>query len=148
MIKRILNKLSLWLHGDETLISDEGYEILADPVKRVKLRKWVENYHKTGVWDYSFWDEPNKQVQSDSGWFDVNEKLPTNDNQLIICIGKQGRFMAMYMGYYGNGKWCIECEAGWIDDYDNNSNFSYVTHWMETPDAPCEPGTNLLLKKI
>lgn len=39
----------------DSLISEEGMEILSDPVKRVKLRQWIENYHSTGVWDYSFW---------------------------------------------------------------------------------------------
>jgi hypothetical protein len=47
----------LGYNEDDTLISDEGYKILADPVKRVKLRQWIDMYHKTGIWDYSFWDE-------------------------------------------------------------------------------------------
>ena len=41
----------------DSLISDEGLEILNNPIKRAKLREWIDIYHKTGVWDYSFWEE-------------------------------------------------------------------------------------------
>jgi hypothetical protein len=58
MKKYLIKILDLVLGFDEndSLISKEGYEILADPIKRVKLREWIDNYHKTGEWDYSFWD--------------------------------------------------------------------------------------------
>jgi len=56
MIK-LIEKFLFWIYGNENLISNEGYKILSDPTKRKRLIEWIENYHKTGVWDYSFWDE-------------------------------------------------------------------------------------------
>ena len=89
MKKHLIKFLDLVLGYDEndSLISKEGYEILRDPVKRVKLREWIDNYHKTGEWDYSFWDESK------------HEKLSQHDvikNEVAVCDhyfprGKDGR---------------------------------------------------------
>ena len=40
-----------WFRSDDQLISKEGWDILNDPVKRVKLREYINHYHKTGEWD-------------------------------------------------------------------------------------------------
>lgn len=37
---------------EECFISKEGWEILDDPIKRIKLHEMIEHYHKTGVWDF------------------------------------------------------------------------------------------------
>jgi hypothetical protein len=75
MTKHLIKFLDLVLGFDEndSLISKEGYEILADPIKRVKLREWIENYHKTGEWDYSFWDESKHEKLNQH---DVIAQLP------------------------------------------------------------------------
>ena len=75
MKKHLIKFLDLVLGYDEndSLISKEGYEILRDPVKRVKLREWIDNYHKTGEWDYSFWDESKHEKLSQH---DVMAELP------------------------------------------------------------------------
>lgn len=39
------------------LINKEGREILNDKDKRLKLRKFINNYHDKGVWDYSIFEE-------------------------------------------------------------------------------------------
>lgn len=36
---------------EKPLISKEGYDILNDPIKRIKLREIIEKYHETGIWD-------------------------------------------------------------------------------------------------
>lgn len=38
-------------HEEDSLISKEGYEILAHPEKRKLLREAIEHYHKTGSWE-------------------------------------------------------------------------------------------------
>lgn len=78
MKKHLIKFLDLVLGYDEndSLISKEGYDILADPIKRAKLREWIDNYHKTGEWDYSFWDESK------------HEKLSQHDvikNEVAVC---------------------------------------------------------------
>lgn len=47
----IINKIINWFREDDELISKEGWEILEDPKKRVKLRKYISHYHATGQWD-------------------------------------------------------------------------------------------------
>ena len=49
----MLDKIITFIYGNESLISDEGCELLQNEDSRLKLRKMIENYHKTGKWDYS-----------------------------------------------------------------------------------------------
>ena len=57
-------EILLGYNEEDSLITKEGYEILADPIKRAKLREWIEIYHKTGVWDYDFWNESKDEKLS------------------------------------------------------------------------------------
>ncbi len=50
---KIFNKIVRFIYGDTSLISPEGWEILQDPVKRVRLREMIDHYHKVGVWDFT-----------------------------------------------------------------------------------------------
>lgn len=52
MILKLIKKIRDFYDEENTLISKEGHEILADPIKKVKLRNMVENYHQTGIWDF------------------------------------------------------------------------------------------------
>lgn len=80
MLKRIINKILFSIYGEDVLITKEGWSYLNDPVKRVKLRQWIELYHKTGVWDHSFWDEPKNEELNQS---DVVLSLPNK----CTCLG-------------------------------------------------------------
>lgn len=47
----IINRIINWFKDDTSLISKEGWEILNDPKKKIKLRKYISHYHLTGKWD-------------------------------------------------------------------------------------------------
>lgn len=47
---------------DDSLISREGWKILNDPVKRVKLREMIDNYHKTGIWDFKILEDEKSNL--------------------------------------------------------------------------------------
>lgn len=53
MLKKLIDKILFSIYGEDTLITKEGWEILNDPIKRVKLRLMIDNYHKTGIWDFT-----------------------------------------------------------------------------------------------
>jgi hypothetical protein len=55
-MKRLIDKIMFFIYGDDSLIKKEGWEILNDPIKKVKLREMIDNYHKTGSWDFSIMD--------------------------------------------------------------------------------------------
>jgi hypothetical protein len=57
MIKRFINKLLFSIYGEDTLITKEGWLILNDPVMKKRLREMIENYHKTGEWDFRIMDD-------------------------------------------------------------------------------------------
>ncbi len=76
MLKRIINKILFYIYGEDVLITKEGWSYLNDPVKRVKLREWIELYHKTGVWDYSFWYEPKHEELNQSDVSKIERSLP------------------------------------------------------------------------
>lgn len=50
MIKKLLDIIFGYFEED-SLISKEGYEILAHPEKRKLLREAIDYYHKTGSWE-------------------------------------------------------------------------------------------------
>ena len=50
-----------WLSGEsDSLISEEGWEILRDPVKKVRLREMIDNYHNTGIWNFKILEDDGK----------------------------------------------------------------------------------------
>ena len=52
-----------WLSGEsDSLISEKGWEILRDPVKKVRLREMIDNYHKTGIWDFKILEDDGRKV--------------------------------------------------------------------------------------
>ena len=52
-----------WLSGDQdSLISEEGWAILRDPVKKVRLRKMIDNYHTTGIWNFKILEDDTKKI--------------------------------------------------------------------------------------
>lgn len=53
---KIIIFLNRLVYGNTSLISDEAKDILNDKNKKDKLLKWIENYKKTGFWDFSFWE--------------------------------------------------------------------------------------------
>lgn len=53
MVRIIYRKICDFFRDDTLLISEEGYVMLRDPEKKIKLRKMIDNYHKTGKWDFS-----------------------------------------------------------------------------------------------
>lgn len=53
LFKTILNDIFY----EKPLISKEGYDILNDPVKKVKLREMIEEYHETGIWNMTIFDK-------------------------------------------------------------------------------------------
>ena len=53
----IYRKIYDFFKDDTSLISKEGYVMLRDPDKKIRLRKMIYNYHKTGKWDFSIMNE-------------------------------------------------------------------------------------------
>jgi hypothetical protein len=51
MIRKLIQRIKKYYREENSLISDEGWEILAHPEKRILLREAIEHYHKTGSWE-------------------------------------------------------------------------------------------------
>jgi hypothetical protein len=37
--------------GEESFITQEGWEMLNDPIKKEKLNNYIENWKQTGIWN-------------------------------------------------------------------------------------------------
>lgn len=68
MLKKLINKIIFSIYGEDVLITNEGWSYLNDPEKRKKLREWIEIYHKTGKWDYSFWGGEKTEYICENVW--------------------------------------------------------------------------------
>ena len=42
---------SFFTDGEESFISNEGWEYLNNPIKKQKLNTYIENWKLTGVWN-------------------------------------------------------------------------------------------------
>ena len=56
-VKKLLRSRSSMGKHPESLVSDEGVMLLRNPHKKNLLREFIDNYHRTGVWDYSIFKE-------------------------------------------------------------------------------------------
>lgn len=67
-------------------------------------------------------------------WIDVKERLPENDDMVIVCLSKCYNIKNSYIdfAYYENGNWTDEND----NNKESNIDFWYVTYWQPLPELP------------
>ena len=75
-------------------------------------------------------------------WISVEERLPENDDEVLIYVGTD-----IVQAYLKDGFWkgSVNVTDNMNDGYVNDrtivkqgSHFDYITHWMPLPEAPTE----------
>jgi hypothetical protein len=56
---KLLDKIMKFLFPEESLISEEGYDILNNPKKKEILNRLIDNYRETGIWDEKLIEQIN-----------------------------------------------------------------------------------------
>lgn len=72
-------------------------------------------------------------------WIDVKDRLPEDDRDVLcwsVKYGDESRSASSHhiiLCYDGDeGIW----KTDWNEDYENNSDFHWITHWMELAEPP------------
>jgi hypothetical protein len=79
------------------------------------------------------------------GWVSVRWKLPDDDEYVLCYTSKFGKIGYGYGGYeilfYNTDtkKW----ESYEKNDFENNPDYVYVTHWRKLPDEPISVSKNI-----
>mgnify|MGYP002560156451 FL=1 len=101
---------------------------------RKDLGYWYEKVSVIGnVLEDTKGNRLESHTVSESGWNPVTERLPENDDYVLMSFEK---FPLVSTGYYvGNketgGNWYL---ANWIDEYTCLANDLFVNAWMPLPE--------------
>ena len=79
---------------------------------------------------YSFYKDVLEALENQSKWISVEERLPVEDETVIVCADDGCVYAAQY---WGHGKWRRELIGCIRSDTDVTP-----THWMPLPEPPKE----------
>lgn len=65
-----------------------------------------------------------------SEWITVKERLPAEDEEVLISAEEDGERTAFVAFWRQDAKWWDNCYTGWVKEHLN------VTHWMPLPEPP------------
>jgi len=80
-------------------------------------------------------------------WISVKDRLPDNNNDMLVCNFMDGTWADYTVAWYGNNGWSPQCDMLEASNHDGGAHIQLseeVTHWMPLPDAPQESNEQIL----
>lgn len=71
-------------------------------------------------------------------WINVKDRLPDEDDGDVLCwsvkFGDESRSASSHhiILWHHEGKWRTDSD----EDYENNADYHWITHWMPLPESP------------
>ena len=75
-------------------------------------------------------------MEKNTFWILVENELPNDDRDVLVCVTKFKNPYGMYIGYFENNTWHIITEAGVLNEKFLASEYAIVTGWQELPEYP------------